>query len=179
VPSDQTSTQRDDLGTVEERDGRHRLRYERRLDHPPERVWRALTNPDELRGWLASADELELRPGGRVVLRWLNSDDEGNTAVAHGTVSVCEPPRVLEFDTDIHGRLRWELRPDGSGCALTFSADVELPEEYVTEVVAGWHVHLEFLEDALDGRAIDDWERWPRDRWERVHEAYVALLASG
>ena len=32
-------------GTLETRDGRHVLRYERRLAHPVERVWAALTQP--------------------------------------------------------------------------------------------------------------------------------------
>ena len=110
------------------------------------------------------------------MLRWLNTDDEGNTAIARGTVSTCDPPGVLELDTDIHGRLRFELRPDGAGCVLTFRADVELPDEYVTKVVAGWHAHLDFLVDALDGHPLVDWDHWPLDRWERAHDAYVAQL---
>ena len=94
-------------GTLERRDDHQVLRFERRLDHPVERVWRALTEPDELAAWLALA-ELELTEGGRVVLTWQNTDPDGNTAVARGTVSALDPPRLLELDTDIHGRLRWE-----------------------------------------------------------------------
>jgi hypothetical protein len=109
-----------------------------------------------------------------VVLRWLNTDDEGNTAIATGTVSVFEPPRVLELDTDIHGRIRWELEDAPDGCVLTLTVVAELPDDFVTEVAAGWHVHIDFLEDALAGSPISDWDNWPRDRWERVHEAYVA-----
>ena len=101
-------------GTHEIRGGTHVLRYERHLAHPVDRVWRALTEPGELRGWLADAD-IEPRPGGHVELRWLNTDDQGNTAVARGTVARFEPPRVVEYDTDIHGRLRWELAPEGDG----------------------------------------------------------------
>jgi len=92
-------------GTLETRDGRHVLRYERRLAHPLERVWAALTQPSELRGWLADAD-LELVEGGRVQLRWLNTDDEGNAAVADGTVTALDPPRLVEFATEPHGVLR-------------------------------------------------------------------------
>jgi uncharacterized protein YndB with AHSA1/START domain len=53
------------LGTIEEAGDKHILRYERRLDHPVERVWAALTEPEQLAGWLAAADELELVEGGR------------------------------------------------------------------------------------------------------------------
>src|SRR3954447_12743839 len=38
-------------GRLEEHQGRWRLRFERRLAHPPERVWRAITEPDDLRAW--------------------------------------------------------------------------------------------------------------------------------
>jgi uncharacterized protein YndB with AHSA1/START domain len=162
-------------GTLERRDGQHVIRFERRLGHPVERVWRALTEPDEIAAWLALA-ELELEEGGRVVLTWQNTDDEGNTAVARGTVTALDPPRLLEFDTDIHGRLRWQLEPASDGTALTFTAEVDLPEDYETEVLAGWHIHLDHLEEVLDGGTID-WSNWDRDHrptWDRIHERYTA-----
>ena len=89
-------------GTLEHRGDRHVIRFHRRLGHPIERVWRAITEPDEMAKWLA-VTELDLVEGGRVVLTWQNTDDEGNTAVARGTVSALDPPRLVEFDTDIHG----------------------------------------------------------------------------
>jgi uncharacterized protein YndB with AHSA1/START domain len=162
-------------GTLETRDGRRVLRYERRLAHPIERVWAALTEPAELRGWLAEAD-VDLVPGGRVQLRWLNSDDEGDTAVASGTITALEPPRAFEVDTDIHGVLRWELAPDGGATALTFTVTTSAPDDQVLLALSGWHIHLEHLADALDGRPID-WPRWSeehRPRWDDIHERYVA-----
>ncbi len=165
-------------GTLETRpDGRSHLRFERHIAHPVERVWAALTEPARLREWLASADEWDLREGGRVVLRWLNTDDEGNTAIARGTVSTVDPPRELALDTDIHGILHWLLEPAGDGTRLTFTATVDLPEEFKTKVMAGWHVHLDFLADALDGRPIDDWDNWPRDRWDAIHERYMQKVS--
>jgi uncharacterized protein YndB with AHSA1/START domain len=166
-----------DDGTLEIRDGVKVLRYERRLRHPVDRVWRALTEPDELRGWLAEAD-LDPRAGGEVELRWLNTDEEGSRAVARGTVARWEPPRVVELDTDIHGRLRWELEPDGDGATrLTFTVEhATLPDEYVTKVRAGWHIHLEHLEAALNGHRVD-WDRWDEEhlpRWKEIEARYAA-----
>jgi uncharacterized protein YndB with AHSA1/START domain len=161
-------------GTLERRGEHQVIRFERRLGHPVERVWRALTEPDEIAAWLALA-ELELEEGGRVVLTWQNTDDEGNTSVARGTVSALDPPRLLEFDTDVHGRLRWELEPAGDGTALTFTAEVDLPEDYETKVIAGWHIHLDHLEEVLDGGTIN-WDNWDRDHrpdWDRIHEHYT------
>ncbi len=114
------------------------------LADPVERVWTALTDPDRIVEWLAEA-ELELVEGGRVELRWLNTDEEGNSAVARGTVSKLEPPRVLELDTDIHGILRWVLDPADGGCRLTFTANLQAP---------------------------DDWPNWPMDRWRFLHDHY-------
>jgi len=163
-------------GTLTTReDGTRVLHYERRLSHPIEKVWAALTDPDQIEGWLARAD-LELSQGGRVRLEWLNTDAEGNQAIAEGTISRLEPPRTIEFDTDIHGRVLWELEPEGDGTLLTLTVTATLPDEYVTEVLAGWHVHIDFLEDFLDGHAID-WPNWPIERWTAHHERYEAELA--
>ena len=165
-------------GTLETRDGRHVMRYERRLAHPVERVWAALTQPSELRGWLADAD-IDLVAGGRVQLRWLNTDDEGNRAVADGTVSALDPPRLLELDTEPHGVLRWELREaDGGGTALTFTVSVPAPNEGVDLARAGWHIHLEHLADALDGRPVD-WPSWAAEHRPRFDEIHAAYAASG
>jgi uncharacterized protein YndB with AHSA1/START domain len=166
-------------GTLERRGDHQVIRFERRLEHPVERVWRALTEPDEIAGWLALA-ELDLREGGRVVLTWQNTDTEGNTAVARGTVTALEPPRRLELDTDIHGTLRWELAPAGDGTVLTFTAEAQLPEEYELEGLAGWHIHLDHLEHVLDGGTID-WSTWNRDfmpEFERIRAGYEASGAT-
>jgi hypothetical protein len=145
-------------GTAAHRDGNTILRYERRLEHPVTEVWAALTEPARLREWLADAD-VELTEGGAVQLRWLNTDDDGNHAVMDATITVLDPPRVLEIAGDPHGTLRFEL------------ADVVLP---------GWHIHLEHLADALAGRPVD-WPRWDRDhrpRWEQLRDEYAARAAS-
>jgi uncharacterized protein YndB with AHSA1/START domain len=162
-------------GTLETREGRHVIRYERRLAHPIERVWAALTEPRELRGWLADAD-LDLVEGGRVHLRWLNTDDQGNRAVADGTVTALDPGRLLELDIDPHGVLRFELREDGDATALTLTVSVPAPNEGIALARAGWHIHLEHLADALDGHPVD-WPAWQeehRPRWEEIHAAYAA-----
>jgi uncharacterized protein YndB with AHSA1/START domain len=186
MSNDQTTDTR--LGTVERVGEKHVLRYERRLEHPVERVWAALTEPDQLAQWLAAADELELAAGGRVVLRWLNIPDspqeweehgidlgdEDPAAPATGTITELDPPRVIEYDTDRMGLMRWELRPEGDGCVLTFTNTVELPEEFRTQTLAGWHIHLDHLADALAGRPIE-WSTWTEDHmgdWEQIRDRY-------
>jgi uncharacterized protein YndB with AHSA1/START domain len=161
-------------GTLESLDdGKSVLRFQRRLAHPPERVWAALTEPAELVRWLGEAD-VELVEGGEFTIRWLNTDDEGNRAVYHGSIMRLEAPRLLETRGDIHGELRWELAPDDGGTLLTFSSTLELPEEFRTKVLAGWHTHLDALEKVLDGGSVDLVN--VEEVWEPVHERYVARL---
>jgi uncharacterized protein YndB with AHSA1/START domain len=159
-------------GTIETRDdGSYVLRFERRLRHPVEKVWTALTDPARMEEWWARAAVLELTEGGRARIEWLNTDDEGNQAVAEGHVTRLEPPHTIEFDTDIHGRLLWELRPDENGTHLTLTVTNAIPDEYRAKVLAGWHAHLDFLEEALDGKPVD-WPNWPRDRWAELNAHY-------
>jgi uncharacterized protein YndB with AHSA1/START domain len=160
----------DPYGTIDTLDdGRYVLRYDRRLRHPVEKVWAALTDPARVEEWLARA-EVELAEGGRVRLEWLNGD-----AVAEGRVTRLEPPHTIEFDTDIHGRLLWELQPDGDGTRLTLTVTAELPDDHLASVRAGWHSHLDFLEEALDGRPVD-WPNWPKHVWEKHNAVYEANM---
>jgi uncharacterized protein YndB with AHSA1/START domain len=164
-------------GTIETRGDTHVLRYERRLRHPIERVWAAITEPHEIEAWLARAD-LDLAPGGHVELEWLNTDAGGNRyeqAIARGTITELDPPNVLQYDTDVHGVLRWELDSIEDGTRLTLTVAVAVPADHVTERRSGWHVHLDFLEDSLDGARVD-WAHWPRDRWQAHHDRYLAKV---
>jgi uncharacterized protein YndB with AHSA1/START domain len=162
-------------GVLEKNEGKDVLRFERYLAHPIERVWAALTERGELVSWWGEA-EVDLIEGGRFTMRWLNTDEHGDGVVMHATITRLEPPNLLEMRGDVHGVLRWELHPDGNGTVLTFSSTLDLPEEYRTVVLAGWHYHLDALAEALDGRPIDI-VHLPNDHWEQIHERYAARLA--
>ncbi len=163
------------LGTVQSLDSGYELRFERALNHPVEKVWSALSEPERLEEWLATASTLDLTIGGAIELRWQNTDLEGNYAVARGRITTFEPPKTIEYDTDIHGLIRWDLEPRQGGCLLRLTVRHELPANYLTIVLAGWHVHIDFLEDALNGQPIN-WNPWPLDRWETLHRIYEETL---
>jgi uncharacterized protein YndB with AHSA1/START domain len=145
------------------------LRFSRRIACPVERVWAALTDPAELTGWWGQAD-VDLVEGGKFVLRWLNTDDCGNRAEMHATITRLEPPRLLETTGDLHGVLRWELRPDGDGTLLAFSSTLELPAEFRTRVLAGWHWHLDALAAFLGGTPAD---LVNVTGWDQIHQRYA------
>lgn len=178
-------------GTAKKVGEKHVLRYERRLAYSVESVWAAITEPERIAQWLAAADQLELQVGGAVLLRWLNLpddigqweaegvqlDDAEPSADVHGTVTRLEPRRLLEYDTDAMGLMRFELEPDDEGTLLVFINEIILPDAFPAEqTLAGWHVHLDTLERALAGQPAD-WAHWTEDRmgeWKRVRERYAA-----
>jgi uncharacterized protein YndB with AHSA1/START domain len=155
-------------------DGRRRLRFERVLSHPVERVWAALTQPGDLGGWWGDA-ELDLRQGGEFVMRWRNTDPEGNHPVMHATITALDPPRLLELSGDLHGVLRWELSPSGADATLLrFSSTLEISDDHVASALAGWHWHLDALAEALQGRPAELGTVDPA--WHALHERYQAQL---
>jgi uncharacterized protein YndB with AHSA1/START domain len=149
-------------GTLHAEADRFVLRFERRLAHPPEKVWRALTDPAELRHWFPQDVEVDLQPGGK--MRFAQCDGEG--PAFDGEVVDFDPPRLFAFlwGTDL---LRWELRPDGDGCLLVFTDTIDEQGKAARDG-AGWQVCLEALEARLDGS-----EPPPADRWRQIHPDYV------
>lgn len=166
-------------GTVETGpDGSTQVHFVRRLPHPVERVWQALTDPAELRRWWGAAD-LDLTDGGRFTLRWLNTDDQGNTATLDGTISKLDPPRFLELTATwgstatnapaTRTTITWELDPDGDHTLLHFTNTVSGPVDDTT--VAGWHLHLDALATILSGGQVDI--AHPDPIFEPIHRAYT------
>jgi uncharacterized protein YndB with AHSA1/START domain len=185
-----TDTRTQPLGTLELRGNRHILSYERRLDHPIESVWSSITEPDELITWWGEA-EVDLVDGGRFALRWLNTDDEGNSSAFEATITALEPPHRLmltgawgsqrpdwgagdDLEDPVAVVLRWELDPDDAATTLRFECIGELPDEYLTKTLAGWHWHIDALADALDGKKAD---LASPEGWEPIHERYLAELS--
>ncbi|MFI8828388.1 SRPBCC domain-containing protein [Streptomyces sp. NPDC053431] len=148
----------------------HLLRYVVELPHPLISVWAAVASPEGLPAWLCAADPLEPRLGGKVTLRWLNSD-----TVVSGRVTAWDPEYVAEYTVDPpHGRIRFHLEPGpdhDESTVLRFTAEFSGTREAKLDMLAGWHEHLERLRDALDGRPTD-WRDWTPDRWRALRELY-------
>ena len=144
------------------------LRFERRLRHPPDAVWAAITQPERLRRWWGEV-ETDLCEGGGFTVKWQNPG--GPTM--HATITELDPPRTLEVEGQPHGVLRFELEPDDDGgTLLTFTSTLDLPDEHRSRTLAGWHYHLDALATALDGGETDLVEL-PNDEWERAHARYA------
>jgi uncharacterized protein YndB with AHSA1/START domain len=182
-----TRTIADGIVTKTEK-GLDEIRFERRLEHPIEAVWAALTEPDQLVKWWGEA-EVDPAVDGRFNLRWLNTDPDGNAVQLDARIATLERPRLLELVGDwasfspegerIDGKatkLRWELEADGEQTLLRFANVVELTDEERANVPGGWHYHLDALATALDGSMVDLADPW--EAAERLHSAYRAKLGS-
>jgi uncharacterized protein YndB with AHSA1/START domain len=134
-------------GTLQTIDGRPALRFERRLEHPTERVWRALTDPDELAQWFPSDEPLEVQES--------------------------EPPRLLAV-VWYGDALRFELRPDGDGCVLVFT-HAFADRETAARTAAGWDRCFARLEALFAGQPLD--AATALELWPDVHERYAERFA--
>jgi uncharacterized protein YndB with AHSA1/START domain len=158
-------------GTVtHDNSGQAVIRFVRHVAYPPEEVWSALTDPSRLRQWWGAVD-LDLRPGGQFEVTWLNPTADGERFTMHALIVSLDPPRLLETRGDAHGVLRWELTPEADGTMLVFSSTLDLPDEFRTRTLAGWHFHLLALDHALGGGTAD---LVGLPEWNAIHERYVA-----
>src|SRR5436305_10266382 len=146
-------------GTLVREGARYAVRFERRLAHPVEKVWRAISEPEELRKWFPDGGvEIDLTVGGKVRFAAEGWDEDDELVPREGTVTQLDPPRLLEF-TWGDDPLRFELRPDGDGCVLVFKQIFE-GKAAAPRLAAGWTICLANLDAALDGTTASP-EEWP------------------
>jgi uncharacterized protein YndB with AHSA1/START domain len=152
-------------GELEQRNGRWQVRFVRRLAHPREKVWRAITAPEHLATWFPFDIEGERSAG--APLRFVFREDEGPPF--EGEMIVFDPPSVMELSWEGDERVRMELERDGDGTVLTFVNTFDELGKAARDA-AGWHARLDLLEYELTG------EKPPPEsgeRWAEVHPAYV------
>ena len=142
----------------------------RDLHHSPEKVWKAITDPAQLREWAPYDADRNLGVAGETVK--LSTFGAPSPQVVETKVKRAEPPKVLEFDWG-GGNLRWELAPNGDGTRLTLWANID--RNWVSMGAAGWHICLDVLDHLLDGDAIGriaGIETMKFDGWKRLTREY-------
>jgi uncharacterized protein YndB with AHSA1/START domain len=154
----------DDLGTLSRSGDRWTLTFTRRLAHPPEKVWRAVTDPEQMASWFPDRMEGERRAG--ATLRFVTAPGDA----FDGELLVFDPPTVMELLWGVD-RLRIELAPDGDGTMLTLTDTFgELGK--AARDAAGWHECLDRLVASLDGASPGEWGA----RFGEVHPRYIERL---
>jgi uncharacterized protein YndB with AHSA1/START domain len=137
----------------------------RELRHPPEKVWRALTDPAHLREWAPfDADGGLGTAGATVKLTWVGTGRPQAT-----TVTRADAPEVLEF-----GDIRWELEAFGGGTHLTLWHNID--RRFISWGAAGWHIGLDVLDRFLSGTPIGRTvgpEAMKFEGWQRLNAEYA------
>ncbi len=141
------------LGSLQRDDSGSSLRFERRLSHRPDRVWRALTESDQLRHWMP-CDMIGAREEGAelVVPFW---DDVAQKyqieePILTGRIVTWEPHSrfAWEWDDEL---ITYDLEPtDDGGTRLTLVVRLGSKSPGAELVLAGYHVCLDQLCDLVE-----------------------------
>lgn len=133
------------LGKIAKEEDGYKVVFERMLNHPIEKVWNAITSPEELKFWFTDI-AMDFRPGGTMTFRF--RDKEGTES--YGEIIAIEPPRRFVWTWE-HELAVWELTAlDERTTRLVFTYS-KLTEDYAINAPAGFHDLLDLLAERLDG----------------------------
>ena len=146
-------------------------RLEREFPHPPEAVWKMLTDPAAMAQWLAPG-QVEPRLGGAVRIDFADSG-----TVIDSQVLEFEPQRVLAYSWS-HGDepqrpLRFALSAVDGGTHLVLGVGIPAGED-AAKACAGFEGHLDMLAGALEGVPI----KFPFQRFLDARAAYNQQLGA-
>lgn len=155
-------------------DDRWTIVFVRRLPHPPEAVWAALTAPDELAAWAPFLADRDLSTLGPATLTMVSGDEQ---QALPAEVTRSEAPALLEY-TWGDDLLRWELEPDGDGTRLTLRHTMD-DRDFLSKTAAGWHLCLLVADRLLAGNPIGPIRGAEAKAygWDDLDEAYAKALA--
>jgi uncharacterized protein YndB with AHSA1/START domain len=144
--------------------GRPVLRFERHLSGSVEAVWRAVTDPEELRAWFPTRIEIDEWAAGAVLTHHFDGHD---VEPLPGTVLVWDPPRRVTFTwgADTIGIVLTAAPGGGTTLVLT----EELDADHAARNAAGWDGCLDRLELGAEA------ESW-RPRFDRYVAAFEPIL---
>lgn len=133
----------------------HTIRFVRTVKHPPERVWRAITDEKELEAWMRYPVRFDAHIGGRAYFF-------GEEERCEGKIFIFEPPRTLAYSfasahNPVHMEIaerdwsvRWDLEAVNEGCRITF-VQRGLGGPLLWGLGEGWHGFMQQLVAYFDG----------------------------
>ena len=139
------------------------IERETTIDAPVERIWSLITEPDHVGRWFGDAGaEIDLRPGGAMVLRWSEYGE------VRARVEAVEPPHRFayrwaarhaqpgdELDAANSTRVEFTLTPEGAGTRLrvvetgfaALAIDDDAKAKHHAGNVGGWQSEIGELAD--------------------------------
>ncbi len=143
----------------------------RDLSHPPAKVWKALTEPEQLREWAPFDSDRSLGSVGTASLTTVGAP---TPLVSETQVKRADAPKLLEFNWGGQD-IRWELEPlGGSGTRLTLWHNID--RRYISMGAAGWHICFDVLDRLLAaepiGRIVGP-DAMKFGGWQRLNAEYA------
>jgi uncharacterized protein YndB with AHSA1/START domain len=133
------------------------IHYNTYIDAPPERVYDTLTTPSGWDAWFTQGAEVDPRPGGYMLFRWVNFKVDRYTAESRGPVLEADRPRRFVFQWtpgDSTTTIEFDLEPLGPGTVLTVteSGHTTSPKdlEALVECASGWGEAVTLLKFYLE-----------------------------
>ena len=119
---------------------------EREIAHPPEKIWRALTQPHLIEEWLMK-NTFKPEPGHQFNL-------SAQWGVVDCEIRTVEPNRTLAYSwntKDLESVVTWTLTPTGTGTVLRMEQTGFRPDQqpYYRGATAGWQSFLTNLEKVV------------------------------
>ena len=143
----------------------------RELRHSPEKVWKALTDPAQLREWAPfDADGSLGKVGSTVKLTTVGAPAPH---VTDSKVTRADAPKLLEYNWGDFN-MRWQLEPLAGGTRLTLWTNID--RRFISMGAAGWHVALDVLDQLLSGSPmgrIVGPEAMQFEGWQRLNKEYA------
>lgn len=157
-------------GTLTTSDDGPTVNFERIIDASIDKVWAMLTTNNGLQLWLAPAS-VDLRVGGTIDI------DFGEGEMVGGKITDLVPESILEYHWRFTGEpdsiIRFELEAvNANTTRLTLNHRL-LPADQATGYAAGWHAHLDQLEEAGIGNQPFDW----MERFDAVLPEYQSVIS--
>ncbi|HYY26912.1 MAG TPA: SRPBCC family protein [Chthoniobacterales bacterium] len=148
------------------------LTFKRRLQHPVEAVWAAITDPEQRAEWIGIT-MIDRRAGGTVDTIVEGPPVPTEQRTVRGRILVWDPPRVFEHEWNQSlvekSVVRYELVAVGDATILTFThRGLSVPN--AKGYVSGTHAFLDRLDAQLNGFDLPDWKQ----RYAEVQQAYYS-----
>jgi uncharacterized protein YndB with AHSA1/START domain len=148
------------------------LTFKRRLQHPIEAVWAAITDPEQRANWFGIT-MIDGRLGGTIETTAQGPPVPSAQRPVRGRILVWDPPRIFEHEWNQvlveKSVVRYELEAEGDATILTFTHQ-GLSLSNAKGYVSGTHAFLDRLDAQLNGIDLPDWKR----RYAEVQQAYYS-----
>jgi uncharacterized protein YndB with AHSA1/START domain len=145
------------------------LRFERALNHPPEKVWQALTTPEIIAKWFQADADIDPRQGGKYHLEF-----QGRGHGMHGQITTWNPPHTLAYtwpepEAGGDSTVTWHLTPTETGTLLVLTHHLRAGGN-LADFASGWHWHLDALDHALLGETV----LFDHAQWSTLQDRYAS-----